>query len=165
MVFVAFVVHAVGLWGSCLFFHVCQSVEWCEKYRLPRPERRASPESIDLDRRACFEQVLGTFIVVPVAVYLLAPVIEWRHMSVCGPLPSLFVAGSDFVIMLIGCDFLFYWTHRSLHEFKWLYRNVHKQHHEYKQTNIWASEYFGIVDMILNILPGIGHFFVLLIWF
>ena len=49
---------------------------------------------------------------------------------------------------------LFYWMHRLLHANGWLYRVVHKQHHEFKATTVWASEYFGIVDMVLNILPG-----------
>eukprot|EP00940_MAST-03C_sp_MAST-3C-sp2_P000224 g224.t1 len=32
---------------------------------------------------------------------------------------------------------------------------VCEQHHEYKATNIWASEYFGVIDMLLNIVPGV----------
>ena len=73
--------------------------------------------------------------------------------------------------MLVGCDTLFYWTHRLLHANGWLYRVVHKQHHEFKATTVWASEYFGIVDMVLNILPGVipaiamkSHFMVLMLF-
>eukprot|EP00750_Incisomonas_marina_P028387 INCI6692.2.p2 GENE.INCI6692.2~~INCI6692.2.p2 ORF type:complete len:150 (-),score=12.06 INCI6692.2:229-678(-) len=60
----------------------------------------------------------------------------------------------DTLLMIVACDTIFYWTHRALHVPP-LYGWFHKQHHEYKASTVWASEYFGVVDMICNIMPGV----------
>jgi len=47
-------------------------------------------------------------------------------------------------------DFLFYWSHRILHEGpRWLYAAVHKQHHEFKQPISIATEYAHPVRLSL----------------
>ena len=105
---------------------------------------------------AFWEQVLGTLVVVPAAVYALYPLLQARGVPICDEeVPSAWNLALHISGMLVGCDFLFYWVHRSLHASAWLYRNIHKKHHAFISTNIWASEYFGVIDMILNILPGV----------
>ena len=50
-------------------------------------------------------------------------------------------------------DFSFYWLHRLLHT-PWLYRMIHKQHHEYKVTISIAAEYAHPVEYVVgNSLP------------
>lgn len=50
-------------------------------------------------------------------------------------------------------DFLFYWSHRAMHT-PWLYKNIHKQHHEYNVSISFAAEYSHPVEYILgNSLP------------
>ena len=89
-------------------------------------------------------------------------------MSVCGPLPPARTWGRDIALQIVCCDGLFYWIHRMLHH-PVLYRLLHKKHHEFRATTIWASEYFGEVDFVLNVLPGVipalllgAHFAVLM---
>ena len=85
-------------------------------------------------------------------------------------LPPVYQTCLHLTGMLVGCDTIFYWTHRALHH-PLLYKRIHKQHHQYTESNVWASEYFGVVDIVLNILPGIipallmqSHFYVLLLF-
>ncbi|KAL7514627.1 hypothetical protein ACHAXN_012637 [Cyclotella atomus] len=47
-------------------------------------------------------------------------------------------------------EFFFYWTHRVFHMYPQLYK-YHKVHHEYKQNNVLASQYFHPIDFILSI--------------
>ena len=107
-----------------------------------------------LDPWAIKEQVLGTLLVVPLAVALLVPALQWRGIEVWGPLPGKGIILRDVLLMLLGCDTMFYWIHRLLHSHPSLYK-LHKQHHKYKASNIWSSEFFSPIDMVLNILPGV----------
>jgi methylsterol monooxygenase/4-alpha-methyl-delta7-sterol-4alpha-methyl oxidase len=58
------------------------------------------------------------------------------------------------VLFFIVCeDFCFYWTHRILHQ-GFLYRKVHKLHHEFNVTVSIAAEYAHPVEYLLgNSLP------------
>jgi len=42
--------------------------------------------------------------------------------------------------MLLMSDTFFYWMHRLMHDWRWLYRNVHKMHHEFKGSVGIAAE-------------------------
>lgn len=57
---------------------------------------------------------------------------------------------------MITEDFCFYWGHYFLHK-DFLYKYIHKQHHEYKSTVTWTSEYAHPLEYIFgNILPTIS---------
>jgi len=43
-------------------------------------------------------------------------------------------------LFLLVEDFSFYWLHRALHT-PFLYKHIHKLHHQYKEPNSWAVEY------------------------
>ena len=51
-------------------------------------------------------------------------------------------------------DTSFYWNHRALHT-KWLYKYVHKMHHEFKQPNCWAVEYTHILEYSITNSAGV----------
>ena len=50
-------------------------------------------------------------------------------------------------------DFCFYWSHRILH-LPWLYKQIHKVHHEYNMTISAAAEYAHPLEYLIgNSLP------------
>lgn len=53
--------------------------------------------------------------------------------------------------MLLLSDALFYWTHRAMHESKWLYRHIHKVHHEFKGSLSIAAEYAHPVEQVSRV--------------
>jgi methylsterol monooxygenase len=44
--------------------------------------------------------------------------------------PSLGVFLAEVAIIFVCDDFCFYWGHRAMHHYKWVYRRIHKYHHE-----------------------------------
>jgi plant 4alpha-monomethylsterol monooxygenase len=77
----------------------------------------------------------------------------------------------DLIVSLIINDTIFYWGHRALH-IPFLYKSIHKQHHQFKQPIPQASEWaHPVEDIIANIIPSLtgcfimgSHLYVLLFW-
>ena len=57
----------------------------------------------------------------------------------------------QFIFMSLTEDFVFYWSHRLLHT-PFLYKHVHKVHHEFPETVAYAAAYFHWLEYILAIL-------------
>lgn len=73
-------------------------------------------------------------------------------------IPHWFTSFYQIMISLIAYDFIFFVIHRILHT-KYLYF-IHKKHHEYKNTVIWADAHTDFIDVLLvavfpNIIIGI----------
>lgn len=115
----------------------------------------ALPKNKKLDNDAFIEQLIGTFFVVPVISYFgYFPLKSYGVPLTFYPLPSLSDCLRDLLLLIVLCDTIFYWIHRTLHH-PLLYSSLHKKHHAYKGSTVYASEYFGVVDFVLNILPGV----------
>jgi sterol desaturase/sphingolipid hydroxylase (fatty acid hydroxylase superfamily) len=51
-------------------------------------------------------------------------------------------------------DFFHYWSHRYIHQNKFLYRHIHKKHHHYPNPNVWVTYYQDPIDLLItNSLP------------
>ncbi|KAL3769964.1 hypothetical protein ACHAWO_000153 [Cyclotella atomus] len=64
--------------------------------------------------------------------------------------PTYAKSSVDLISLALVHEFFFYWTHRVFHMYPQLYK-YHKVHHEYKQNNVLASQYFHPIDFILSI--------------
>lgn len=66
----------------------------------------------------------------------------------------------NFAIFRIIADVTFYSAHRALHQVPWLYRNIHKRHHEHYTTNLTTNFHFTAADLFLEsampLIVGIG---------
>lgn len=73
--------------------------------------------------------------------------------------PSLWKNFAQILFFIIAEDFMFYWSHRLLHT-PYLYKMVHKKHHEFSMSISVASEYAHPVEFLIgNIFPlGAGPF-------
>eukprot|EP00035_Acanthoeca_spectabilis_P005422 m.113471 g.113471 ORF g.113471 m.113471 type:complete len:267 (+) comp13021_c0_seq5:3216-4016(+) len=151
-------VHAATLWLPCALFAAADRWGFWSQYRLPRsrPDMAPTmPANMKRDADAIVEQIVGTFVVVPIIAVAAIPMLRAAGIPLLdtpGPPTGTWVR--DVALMVLGCDTLFYFTHRALHH-PWLYAAIHKKHHEYKATNVWASEYFGVIDLLCNVMPGV----------
>ncbi len=64
--------------------------------------------------------------------------------------PSMYQSAMIVPAMTIFHELLFYTSHRIMHSHPILYK-YHKVHHEYKQNNVLAAQYFHVVDFVLTI--------------
>merc|ERR1711865_865966 len=68
-------------------------------------------------------------------------------------LPSSAEMFHDYICFVIGNELIFYYGHAALHS-KWLYRNVHKIHHEFQAPFALVASYCHPLEMLLsNVLP------------
>ena len=70
------------------------------------------------------------------------------------PIPSIKRIFTEYIINLGVFEVIFYALHWSLHRPQW-YKQIHKQHHEFKAPIALASEYAHPLEFVLsNIIPG-----------
>jgi len=102
----------------------------------------------------------------------------WTLFIPCGPILLLGVIGDSpkltpipswktIIPQVFFCqvmeDLCFYTSHRILHEVPYLYKNIHKQHHEFTAPFAWTGAYAHPLEFLLgNALPASAGALVLL---
>jgi len=124
---------------------------WLEKFRF-QPRRRPDSGLI----ANCIAYVTLFHLLSLLMAWAAYPyAVAWNPKLVFGDAPSWKTVLLHFAVSYFLTDLTFYWGHRLLHT-KWLYRNVHKQHHQFYVTIGFASEYAHPVELLLsNIVPAI----------
>lgn len=101
--------------------------------------------------------IIHNFILLPLVNYL--PVVLGIVELNLSPLdyPSTFEIIIQIIFCMIIDDLVFYFSHRTLHS-PWLYRTIHKKHHEAKATFGWVATYAHPIEFIFgDLLPaGVG---------
>jgi sterol desaturase/sphingolipid hydroxylase (fatty acid hydroxylase superfamily) len=92
----------------------------------------------------------------PFLLWLTFPAYRWRGVTMFADIagtasvsssstkemfPSALTIACHVIVAAFVDDALFYWSHRFLHSWPWLYRTVHKQHHEFKEPSPIATEF------------------------
>lgn len=118
----------------------------------------AAPPSPTLVRTTILHNVGSHVLVNPFFAFLLYDF----AVNTCGcavgagsGLPSVSTVLLQVVVCLLIEDCGFYWLHRSLHH-RFIYRHLHKVHHEYKANIGVAAEHFHPLEDVLNIVPTIA---------
>ena len=95
---------------------------------------RLPPPSPKLVQTAIIDTAIGHVLVRPLLAFAMYPWARERLLIEASDVPSLGVVAAQLLACMLFDDVWFYCTHRVMHEVPWLYRNIHKQHHEFKHT-------------------------------
>lgn len=101
------------------------------------------------------------------------------HAVSTGPPTSYVYEIAMFIPMSFAFEILFdlfhYWIHRTAHRVPWLYRNVHKKHHEHRYIDLNTTYHMTIADVLLPqsvpfcltacILPVSDYALTVLFWY
>ena len=165
-------VHFVTLFVYYFFIKVIDNYKLFEQYKIIRDQ---SPFPDDkLVQSSFVEFVLKTLISQPLSLYFVYPYLvdTFGALSFSGPIPSVEVILKDFLVFAVIIDTLFYWIHRALHH-KYLYKSIHKKHHEFKVNVVVNTEYaHPLEDTVTNVIPFLigpilmkSHAVTVILWF
>ncbi|KAJ1964816.1 C-4 sterol methyl oxidase [Dipsacomyces acuminosporus] len=133
---IAFTIHQAVYYGRYIPYLICDYIPAMQKYKL-QPDRHISNDQWwRCVKSLLFSQV---FFQLPMMMFFL-PAAKMVGFSCSAPFPVwprvLFQVCVFFVIE----DFYHYWAHRSFH-YGFLYKKIHKVHHEYTAPFGIAAEY------------------------
>ncbi len=109
------------------------------------------------DREEIKKSLKWSFYSVSGNVVLMMPI----HFAIASGYSKLYTDVSEYgwgwmigqvVLLLIITETLIYWTHRALHG-DFLYKHIHKSHHQFVVTTPWAGVAFNPLDSFAQALP------------
>lgn len=138
--------HTLTYVGVNTFYSLCDYYGWFKKHKLPRKQSQLPSRALVVAtlRQAVISQLTSPFVALMVH----------RHLVKLPPqetkLPSLLMCTLHISMATLTNEVLFYTAHRILHEFPFLYQNIHKQHHKYVGSISIAAEYAALPEEIFG---------------
>ncbi|MCA9709121.1 MAG: sterol desaturase family protein [Myxococcales bacterium] len=140
-------VHGAVFFAVCGVYGLLHRLEVAPRFRVVQGKAPPAP----LLRRALHEVLVGQVVLLPVSAYVLFPAWRWMGGELAAPAPSLATIAWQVVACIVLQDTLFYWSHRALHT-KWLFRAVHRRHHDFRYVRGLAAEYAHPLELAVNLL-------------
>lgn len=141
---------------SNVFFYVCYRLEhpWIEQFKVTNVEWpwKENPERWRRDLPKLVKTYLANYLIFGSPMISLA-IRFAKPRTDLASLPSLLEFSMQILFSVFCEDFFFYWSHRTLH-IPFLYKRIHKKHHEYYNTIAAASVYAHPLELIFgNVFP------------
>lgn len=116
-------------------------------------QRRRQQEFWKLFSKSLCIDLANVFLHFPACIYIKTLLLTHHRFVTSFSIddwPTMYQSAMIVPAMAIFHEFLFYTSHRMMHSHPILYK-YHKVHHEYKQNNVLAAQYFHFVDFVLTI--------------
>jgi sterol desaturase/sphingolipid hydroxylase (fatty acid hydroxylase superfamily) len=133
-----------------------------EKYRISRKPWAWRPEASKEEREGFWPlaavgaaaTLFNIALTVPLSAGNFDLAVKLGHSAALEDFPPTWKIAARILLFMVVEDFMFYWSHRTLHAVPFLYRNVHKFHHRWRQSTSLAAESTHPVEFVLgNVIP------------
>jgi len=147
----SFVIHEVIYFGRSLPWVVIDSIPFFNKYKIQNQKIPTARE-----QWTCAKLVLLQHFTVELPqIWFFHPMAQFFGLETTVPFPSLLKMMYQIAIFFVIEDTWHYWAHRLMHT-PWLYKRVHKIHHQYSAPFGLAAEYASPIEVMVLGLGTVG---------
>jgi methylsterol monooxygenase len=93
--------------------------------------------------------LLSHFTVELPQIWLFHPMCQYFGLTTSVPFPSVYTMAYQIAIFFVLEDAWHYWAHRAMHASSFLYKNIHKIHHQYSAPFGIAAEYASPIEVMI----------------
>jgi len=148
------ILHLLTYWPLALAYWYCDIYRptWLFRFKIQPKVQVTSAEYRRIYKQVLFNQFMVSFPTVAVHHFLM----EWRTggtYTLAETWPSFWQFVLHIVVILLVEELLFYYSHRAAHH-PWLYKAVHKKHHEFTAPVAMAAIYCTSIEHLMcNLVP------------
>ncbi|CAO2647807.1 Nn.00g087290.m01.CDS01 [Neocucurbitaria sp. VM-36] len=153
----SFVIHETLYFGRSLPWIIIDTIPYFRRYKI---QQHKIPTAWEQTQCALLV-LLSHFTVELPQIWLFHPMCQYFGLETSVPFPSLYKMAYQIAIFFVMEDAWHYWTHRLMHASPFLYKNIHKIHHQYSAPFGLAAEYASPIEVMVL---GFGTVGVPIMW-
>jgi lathosterol oxidase len=152
----------VAFWAYVLFFVFCSISYYIFFVRWKHIFRPDSEPQVPVGQVR--REIMLSMWSLPTIAFLTSPwfmlqLHGYSQLYIYDPTVTWTQTGLTVLAFIVFTDSCIYWIHRWEHTFPWIYKNIHKPHHEWKVPSPYASYAFHPLDGYAQSVPY--HLFVI----
>jgi len=141
----SFVMHELVYFGRSVPWIIIDCIPYFNRYKIQNQKIPTAKEQFQ-----CAALVLFSHFTVELPqIWLFHPLAQFFGLSTTVPFPSLFTMAYQIAAFFVMEDAWHYWSHRMMHSIPFLYKNVHKIHHQYSAPFGLAAEYASPIEVFV----------------
>ncbi|KAI4664592.1 uncharacterized protein J4E79_002889 [Alternaria viburni] len=141
----SFVFHELFYFGRALPWIIIDCIPFFNRYKL---QHQKIPTTWEQTQCAALV-LLSHFTVELPQIWMFHPMCQYFGLQTSVPFPSIYKMAYQIAIFFVFEDAWHYWMHRAMHASSFLYKNIHKIHHQYSAPFGLAAEYASPIEVMI----------------
>ncbi|TID25300.1 ERG25 C-4 methyl sterol oxidase [Venturia nashicola] len=148
----SFVAHEAIYFGRSLPWIIIDMIPYFRQWKIQNQKIPTAKE-----QWTCAMLVLLSHFTVELPqIWFFHPMCQYFGLSTSVPFPSVFKMAYQIALFFVMEDTWHYWSHRAMHVYPFLYKNIHKIHHQYSAPFGLAAEYASPIEVMILGLGTVG---------